>query len=127
MNGSNGVLMYILKFCTTIFSDKLADILNLAFKTGIFPYLCKLAKHIPVFKKDDLPLLCVNYHHISLLPIFSKIFEKLIHNRMYSFLDVNKLISSLDFVAITLSLMIKYYRVHKGEIGYRLSCWRNIY
>ena len=97
------VSLYILKICNTLFSEKLADIINLVFKTGIFPDLCKLAKIIPIFKKDD-PLLCVNYRPISLLPIFSKIFEKLIHKRMYSFLDVNKL--NLVFVAISLLLML---------------------
>ena len=40
----------------TIFSEKLADIVNLAFKTCIFPDLCKLAKIIPIFKKDDPPV-----------------------------------------------------------------------
>ena len=90
------VSLYILKICNTLFSEKLADIVNLVFKTGIFPDLCKLAKTIPIFKKDD-PLLCVNYRPISLLPIFSKILERLIHKRMYSFLDVNKLIYNKQF------------------------------
>ena len=59
----------------------------LSFKTGIFPDLCKLSKIIPIFKKDD-PMFCVNYRPISILSIFSKIFEKLIYNRMYSFLNI---------------------------------------
>ena len=85
------MFQYILKVCNTLVSHKLADIVNLVFKTGIFPDLCKRAKIIPIFKKDD-PLVCVNYRPISLLSIFTEIFEKFIHKRMYSFLDVNKLI-----------------------------------
>ena len=42
-------------------------------------------------------MLCVNYRPISLLSIFSKIFEKLIYNRMYSFLNSNNLIYGKQF------------------------------
>ena len=90
------VFRCIYSVSNTIFSDKLIVIVNLAFKTGIFPDLCKLANIIPIFKNDD-PLLCVNYCPVSPLPIYSKIFEKLIHKRMYSFLDVNKLIYNKQF------------------------------
>ena len=55
-----------------------------------------MAKVIPIFKKDD-PLDCVNYRPISLLPIFSKIFEKIIYSRMYEFLESNKLIYNRQF------------------------------
>ena len=70
--------------------------MNLSFKTGIFPDLCKLSKIIPIFKKDD-PMFCVNYRPISLLPIYSKIFEKLIYTRMYSFLNCNNLVYDKQF------------------------------
>ena len=42
--------VYILKISKNFFSDKLGDIINLSFRTGIFPDLCKLAKVIPIFK-----------------------------------------------------------------------------
>ena len=79
--GPNSVPVYILKISNNFFSDKLTDIINLSFRTGIFPDLCKLAKVIPIFKKDN-PLLCGNYRPISLLPIFSKIFEKYQNSRI---------------------------------------------
>ena len=73
--GPNSIPMYVLKIANTFFADKLCDIINLSFKTGIFPDLCKLAKVIPLFKKEN-PLLCENYRPISLLPVYSKMFEK---------------------------------------------------
>ena len=82
--GPNSIPIYILKISNNLFSDLLTEIANLSFKTGIFPDLCKLSKIIPIFKIDD-PMFCVNYRPISLLPIYSKIFEKLIYTRMYSF------------------------------------------
>ena len=89
--GPNSIPVYILKISNNFFSNKLTDIIILSFKTGIFPDLCKLAKIIPIFKKDS-PLLCENYRPISRLPIFSKIFEKVIYKRMYDFAEQNKLI-----------------------------------
>ena len=94
--GPNSIPVYILKISNNFFSNKLTDIINLSFKTGIFPDLCKLAKIIPIFKKDN-PLLCENYRPISLLPIFNKIFEKVIYKRMYDFAEQNKLIYERQF------------------------------
>ena len=94
--GPNSIHIYILKISNNYFSDLLTDIINLSFKTGIFPDLCKLSKIIPLFKKDD-PMLCVNYRPISLLSIYSKIFEKLIYGRMYSFLNNNNVIYEKQF------------------------------
>ena len=94
--GPNSIPIYILKISNNFLSNVLAEIINLAFKTGIFPDLCKLAKIIPIFKKDD-SMLCINYRPISLLSIYSKIFEKLIYFRMYYFLNKNNLIYDKQF------------------------------
>ena len=61
-----------------------------------FPDLCKLGKVIPLLKNDN-PLLCENYRPISLLPVYSKIFEKVIYTRMYKFRDDNNLIYDRQF------------------------------
>ena len=74
--GPNSVPIYILKVYNSLFSEKLSKIINLSFATGNFPDLCKIAKVVPLFKKD-IELLCEKYRPISLLPIFSKIFERL--------------------------------------------------
>ena len=88
--------MYVLKVANSFFSNKLSDIINLSFLTGTFPDLCKLAEVIPLFKNDN-PLLCENYRPVSLLPVYSKIFEKVIYTRMYKFLDNNNLIYDRQF------------------------------
>ena len=56
-------------------SEPLSQIINLSFSTGCFPNNLKIAKVIPVFKKDS-PLECNNYRPISLLSNIDKIFEK---------------------------------------------------
>ena len=94
--GPNSLPVYILKVNNHLFSDLLSKIINLSFVTGIFPDLCKVAKVIPIFKNDN-ELLCENYRPISLLPIFSKIYEKVIYTRMYNYLINNNLLYNRQF------------------------------
>ena len=94
--GPNSIPVFIIKLYQNFFSENLSKIINLSFITGIFPDLCKLAKVIPLFKKDN-EMLCENYRPISLLPIFSKIFEKAIYTRMYEFLTKNDLLYNRQF------------------------------
>ena len=49
-----------------------------------FPSSLKLAEVSPVFKKDD-KFDKANYRPISLLPVFSKIFERIIYNQLEIF------------------------------------------
>ena len=59
--------------------------------TGIFPDELKIAKVIPLFKKDD-PKLLNNYRPISLLPTISKVIEKIIFTQLSTYFNENKLI-----------------------------------
>ena len=90
--GLNSIPVYILKNCKTLLSDCLTQIVNLSFISETFPELCRIGKVVPVFKKED-PLFLKNYWPMSVLPIYSKIFEKLIYTRMYNFLEKNELLS----------------------------------
>ena len=60
--------------------------------TGTYPNIWKLANVTPIHKKGDKQLI-KNYRPISLLPICSKIFEKLVFNHLYNFLTTNNLIT----------------------------------
>ena len=84
----------ILKNCADVLSFPISYLVNLSFTTGEFPNLCKIAKVIPLFKKGD-SLACSNYIPISLLSTFSKIFEKCVYKRVYSFHE--KIISKRQF------------------------------
>ena len=69
---------------------------NICFKAGIFPDILKLAKVTPLHKKES-KLDFLNYRPISLLSVFSKIYEKLIYTRIYSYLVKNNLIYEKQF------------------------------
>ena len=63
--------------------------MNQSFLSGTFPDKLKIAKVITLFKKGN-PELPSNYRAISLLSIFSKIFEKLMYKRLLMY-NVEKL------------------------------------
>lgn len=70
--------------------DPIAFLVNQSFLQNKFPDLLKLAKVIPVFKKDN-PQLIDNYRPISLLPAISKIFESIVYDQLFEHFTSNKL------------------------------------
>ena len=64
--------------------------------TGIFPCVLKIAKVVPVFKKDS-KLDYSNFCPISLLSNIEKILEKLMYERLHTFLDKKNIIYALQF------------------------------
>lgn len=61
----------------------LTHIANLSFRQGTFPNELKLAKVTPIYKGNNCKAM-VNYRPTSVLPVFSKIYERLIQTRLYS-------------------------------------------
>ena len=59
----------------------LTCIVNQCLITGIFPDNLKLAKAIPLHKKDD-KMIMTNYRLISILPSIFKIIQKVVHNQI---------------------------------------------
>jgi retron-type reverse transcriptase len=69
----------------------IVHIINLSLNQGVFPELMKLSKVIPIFKSGSRHL-TKNYRPISLLPVFSKILERIMFNRLYKFLTKGKVL-----------------------------------
>jgi len=78
----------ILKEFDSFFIPPITAIINKSLKEGVFPSKLKLAMVIPIFKKGDKTK-CPNYRQISLLSNISKIFERIMYNRIESFLNAN--------------------------------------
>ena len=74
----------------------LAYIINLSFLTGECPDLLKVVKVIPIHKGGSTQDMN-NYRPISLLSIFDKIIEKLIHKKLYSFLEEHNILYQNQF------------------------------
>ena len=59
--------------------EALINCINKSIETGYFPDSLKEANITPIFKKDD-PLDKSNYRPVSILPLISKVIERLIYN-----------------------------------------------
>ena len=76
LNTFGNILSKILRANKESCSETLAELFNNALLTSSFPTELKVADVSPVFKKDDL-LKTKNYRPVSVLPVVSKIFERL--------------------------------------------------
>ena len=74
----------------------LTYVLNLCINEGIFPDILKISKVIPIHKNGETANLC-NYRPISLVPIFSKIFETILKEQLYQYFNVNGLFADYQY------------------------------
>ena len=91
-HGHDGISVKMIKLCGDEVCAPLLIIFNNILKTGVYPSQWKLANVTPVHKKKDKQTVS-NYRPISLLPIFDKIFERIIFKNLYNFLIENDLIT----------------------------------
>ena len=98
-SGYDGISVKLLKYLLPALSKPLCLIINQSLVTGIYLDELKIAKVIPLFKKDDT-LLMDNYRAISLLPSISKLFEKVVSNQVSEYFMKNNLF-------------------HEGQYGFR--------
>ena len=82
----------MLLFCDSTLVKPLSIIFKNILQTSVYPDLWKQANVTPIFKKEDKQLV-KNYRPISLLPICGKLFEKIIFNHLYDYLNMNNLIT----------------------------------
>ena len=71
-------------------------ITNLSFQTGVFPRELKIANVVPIFEAGD-EMVFTNYRPMSVLPVFSKILERLMYNRLIEYINENKLLYKCQF------------------------------
>ena len=86
----------VIKYLDSIISPILSKIINKSFCTSSFPNFLKKARVIPLHKggNNDNPS---NYRPISILPVFSKIIEKIVHKQLYSFLEKLSILNANQF------------------------------
>ena len=85
VNGkSSDIPIRVIKRAVPTLVDDLVQLYNQCIKCSVFPSSFKVGRITPIYKKGDEQLL-ENYRPVSILPIFGKIFEKMMHSRFYKF------------------------------------------
>ena len=74
------VPLKVLKISAMVTAETLQQLFNQALTTGEFPSNLEKADVMPVFINNN-PLSKENYRPVSVLPIISKVFEKLMQNK----------------------------------------------
>ena len=94
--GEDGITAQILKYTLNYFVEPLTHSVNLSLSQGIFPQELKTAKVIPLYKSGDKKLMN-NFRPVSVLPVFSKIYERLMYNRLIAFINKHNILYKYQF------------------------------
>ena len=78
--------------CTNSVAHPLTLIFQNSLTAGTFSTQWKRANIVPIYKRNDKQIVS-NYRQVSLLPICSKIFKKLIFNEIFKFFEDKNLLS----------------------------------
>ena len=111
--GSDNISSYFLNLATPYIENALVFMFNTSLETSQFPDCWKNSRITPFFKEGDRAEKS-NYRPISVLPVISRLFEKLAFNQLYEYLVKNKLIhpGQSGFLKLhsTLTCLLKKYR-----------------
>ena len=89
--GWDGFPISIAKQCSKNFVKPLTALINSSIREGVFPRELKKARVVPIFKTGDKSLINI-YRPISILSFYSKVFEKLMYNKLYNFIEANDIL-----------------------------------
>ena len=94
--GWDSISAHIVKKSYDTIKKPLKHIVNISFSTGIFPLELKIAKVLPLYKSGESSLFS-NYRPVSVLPAISKIFEKLLYQKLLSFVNRHNILYAFQF------------------------------
>ena len=91
--GLDEISRFFLKIAMPALAEPLSQLFNLSLSAGVFPNQWKIARIAPIYK-DGHSDIRSNYRPISVLPVISKLFEKLVNDQYHNFLVSNHLLYS---------------------------------
>ena len=94
--GPNSIKTKILKVHSNTLSQTLAELIKLSLNQGKFPTVLKIAKVVPIHKGGDKSE-CDHDRPIPLISNVSKLIEKTVHERLYSFLEKEQVLFEGQF------------------------------
>ena len=112
--GSDGVPGTLLKLCVDILAPSLTVIINQSLRTGTVPSLMKVANICPLHKGGDR-VEPRNYRPVSLLPVVSKVLERVVADQLNKFLATRDVLPCEQFA---------YRRHHSTEDALTIAAER---
>ena len=94
--GWDGFDAQIIKQIKDFIISPFTHICNLSITTGVFPRQMKIANIVPIYKSGDNTLFN-NYRPVSVLPLFSKILERIVYNRLIEFFNKHSVLYDYQF------------------------------
>ena len=94
--GWDGIKPSIIKSIKDIIKAPLTHVCNISLITGVFPDELKQAYVVPIFKSGENSVFN-NYRPVSVLPVLSKVLERLMYNRLLNFLNKFNVIYDYQF------------------------------
>jgi len=92
----NDIPVKILKLCSEILSPFVAKIFNNCINQGIYPQNFKCAQVTPIHESGPENV-CTNYRPISVLSPLNKIFEKLLYDSLYHYVECKSMLSKHQY------------------------------
>jgi hypothetical protein len=90
--GYDEISLRFIKMVALEISGPLSHLFNCCIRGGHYPGFFKVARVKPVFKSED-PTEFSNYRPISVLPVLSQVFERVLQVRLFEFLDLQGVIN----------------------------------
>ena len=90
--GTDKISSYFLKLAIPFVSKSIAQLLNISTRNSVLPESWKTAKVASIYKEGDKGEPST-YRPISVLPVLTRLFEKLILNQLYKYSNDNNLLS----------------------------------
>ena len=95
--GHDGISPKIIKKLYEGIITPFVHVINLSLSTGIIPDAMKLAKVVPIFKNSGSPEIMKNYRPVSLLPVLSKVLERIVYNRLFEYLVKHEILHTSQY------------------------------
>ncbi len=91
-NGPDNISNRLLKETAHSIAKPLSELFNSSLASGTFPHQWKQANVVPVYKKNDKQNV-TNYRPIALLACVSKVFERIVYNKLYAYCEQYNLLT----------------------------------
>ena len=111
-SGPDCIPLVVLKNCEQELSYILAELFNKCLKESCFPDFWKVSSVVPVLKNVGERSTAKNYCPVSLLSVVSKVFEKLVNNRIVDHLEKCGLFSDFQYVLGLLDQLLTFLQLY---------------